>query len=267
MKLDFYKYHGTGNDFIIIDNRNLKVKLSTKQIAHLCHRRFGIGADGLMLLQNKKARLPDGQGYDFEMIYFNSDGNESSFCGNGSRCIVAFAKTLGVIKKKEAKFIATDGTHTAKINGEVVSIKMNDVKNIEIGNEYYVLNTGSPHYVIFANGIKNTDIVAEAKKIRYNDRFTKEGINVNFAEKNGKSVFVRTYERGVEDETLSCGTGLTASALASSLKGVSTGENECKISTPGGELMVHFHREKDNSFSDIWLEGPAAFVFKGEIEI
>ena len=260
MKFDFHKYHGTGNDFIIIDNRTLKIKLNTQQIAHLCHRQFGIGADGLMFLQNKK-------GFDFEMVYFNSDGNESSFCGNGSRCIVAFAKERGVINKNESTFIATDGVHTAKIKGELISMKMNDVKNIEIDNDCYLLDTGSPHYVKFAKGVKGADLVAEGRSIRYNDRFKREGINVNLVEKNGKSVFVRTYERGVENETLSCGTGVTASALASSLKGVSTGENDCKISTPGGELTVRFHRGNNNSFSNIWLEGAAMLVFKGEITI
>ncbi|MBI3502982.1 MAG: diaminopimelate epimerase [Bacteroidetes bacterium] len=260
MKFEFYKYHGTGNDFIIIDNRKLKVKLNTKKIAHLCHRRFGIGADGLMLLQNKK-------GFDFEMVYFNSDGNESSFCGNGSRCIVVFAKELKVIKKSETTFIATDGIHEAKIKGDIIGIKMRDVKNIEEDENYYLLNTGSPHYVKFTEGVKSAEIISEAKRIRYSERFSKEGVNINFAEKNGKSIFVRTYERGVEDETLSCGTGVTATALASAVKGISTAENHCKISTLGGELTVRFHRGNGNSFNDIWLEGPATFVFKGEIKI
>lgn len=267
MNLTFSKYHGTGNDFIIIDNRKLNVKLNTKQIAHICHRKFGIGADGLMLLQNKK-------GYDFEMVYYNADGNESSFCGNGSRCIVSFAKKLGIIKKTETKFITTDGIHTAKLplrppKGRVmhVRIKMKDVKNIEMAPDHYLLDTGSPHYVKFTNGVKSADIVAEGRNIRYSDQFKKEGVNVNLAEKNGKGIYVRTYERGVEDETLSCGTGVTASALASSLKGISTGKSHCKILTPGGELTVRFHRKKGNSFSDIWLEGPATFVFKGEVTI
>jgi len=260
MKIVFHKYQGTGNDFIIIDNRKLKLKLSTKQIAHLCHRHFGIGADGLMLLQNKK-------NYDFEMVYYNSDGKESSFCGNGSRCIVAFAKALGLVKKTETTFIATDGIHTAKINGDVISMKMRDVKNIEAGKNYYLLNTGSPHYVRFVRGVKTADIVSEGKNIRYSDRFKKDGVNVNLAEKNGKGIYVRTYERGVEDETLSCGTGVTASALASSIHGISTAKTHSKILTGGGELTVRFHRGKDNTFTDIWLEGPATYVFKGEIEL
>ena len=260
MKFEFYKYHGTGNDFIIIDNRKLKVKLNTKQIAHLCNRRFGIGADGLMYLQNKK-------GYDFQMVYFNSDGRESSFCGNGSRCIVAFARELGIIKKSETTFIATDGVHTAKIKGDIISMKMRDVKNIEVDENVYLLNTGSPHYVRFTEGVKTAEIISEARKIRYSDRFKAEGVNVNFAEKNGKGIYVRTYERGVEDETLSCGTGVTASAIASAVKGVATAKDSCKILTPGGELLVRFHQENNNTFNDIWLEGPATFVFKGETKI
>ena len=260
MKFEFYKYHGTGNDFILIDNRKLKVKLNTKQIAHLCHRRFGIGADGLMLLQNKK-------GFDFEMVYYNSDGNESSFCGNGSRCIVSLAKELGVIKKNETRFIATDGIHTAKITGGIISMKMMDVKNIEVTAEHYYLNTGSPHYVKFISGVKTADMITEGRNIRYSERFKKEGVNVNLAEKNGKGILVRTYERGVEDETLSCGTGVTASALASAVRGIATAQDSCKIITPGGELLVRFHKNTGNSFSDIWLEGPATFVFKGEIKL
>ena len=260
MKLEFHKYHGTGNDFIIIDNRKLKLKLNTVQIAHLCHRRFGIGADGLMLLQNKK-------GYDFEMVYFNSDGNESSLCGNGSRCITAFAKSIGVIKKEKAKFLATDGEHEAIIKKNVVSLHTNDVATIEVHPDYYYLNTGSPHYVKFTNGVKSANIISEGRGIRYSNRFKKKGVNVNFAEKNGKGIFVRTYERGVEGETLSCGTGVTASALASSIHGISTAENYCKISTLGGELLVHFHRGKGTSFTDIWLEGTATFVYKGEINL
>lgn len=260
MKFAFHKYHGTGNDFIIIDNRKLNVKLNTKQIAHLCNRRFGIGADGLMLLQNKK-------GFDFEMVYFNSDGNKSSFCGNGSRCIVAFAKELGIIKKSETTFVATDGIHTAEIKGDIISMKMRDVKNIEVASGHYYLNTGSPHYVKFRRGVKDADMVTEGRNIRYSSRFKKEGVNVNLAEKNGKGIYVRTYERGVEDETLSCGTGVTAVALASAVKGISTTETHSHIITPGGELNVRFHKEKNNSFTDIWLEGPAAFVFKGEIKI
>jgi len=262
MNLEFYKYQGTGNDFILIDNRKMKVKLNTRQIADLCDRRFGIGADGLMLLQN-----PGATGRDFRMVYYNSDGNESTFCGNGSRCIVAFAKELGAIKKSETNFIATDGPHYANIKGNTISIKMKDVETVEVGKNYYLLNTGSPHYVKFIGGVKNADLVAQGRDIRYSDRFKKEGVNVNLAEKDGQGIFVRTYERGVEDETLSCGTGVTATALVAALKGISTTETYSHVTTPGGKLKVKFHKGKNNAFTNVWLEGPAAFVFKGEITI
>lgn len=266
MNLIFYKYHGTGNDFIILDNRKKKIKLNQKQIAHLCNRRFGIGADGLMYLELKK-------GFDFGMVYFNSDGRESTFCGNGSRCIVAFAKKMGVVKKNETIFQATDGIHIAKIiplKGRKiqVSIRMKDVYEIErISDSEMFLNTGSPHYVRFVSDAGRIDIIPEARSLRYSERFAKEGVNVNFVEKKGNGVFVRTYERGVEDETLSCGTGVTASAIAASVKGISTSERHSKISTPGGELTVRFHRGKAGAYSDIWLEGPVTYVFKGETEI
>jgi len=260
MKVSFYKYHGTGNDFIIMDNRQKKKFLKKSSIARLCHRRFGIGADGLMLLQKKK-------GYDFEMLYFNSDGNESSLCGNGSRCITHFAKKVNLLKKNKAHFLANDGEHEAVVIKNTVRLKMNDVKEIETGTDYYFLQTGSPHCVKFKPEVKSADIISEAKKIRFSERFKNEGVNVNFVEKSDNGIFVRTYERGVEAETLSCGTGVTASALAAALRGVASSENHCEISTPGGELVVRFRRQNDLSFSDIWLEGPATFVYKGEIDL
>jgi diaminopimelate epimerase len=261
MKLTFYKYEGTGNDFIIIDNRKFIFDIRNKKlIAHLCHRRFGIGADGLMLFQNKK-------GYDFEMLYFNADGNESSLCGNGSRCIVAFAKQTGALKNNKVKFLASDGEHEAKIRKNKICLRMNDVKNIEVYPDYYYLNTGSPHYVKFVNRLNNIDVVKEGRAIRYSKKFRKNGVNVNFVQKKGDKIFVRTYERGVEDETLSCGTGATASALVASLLNISTTENYCKILTLGGELLVRFCRKTNDRFTDIWLEGPATFVYKGEIII
>lgn len=259
MRVSFSKYHGTGNDFILIDNREMKFPASQKLVASLCHRHFGVGADGLMLLQNKT-------GYDFEMIYFNSDGNTSSMCGNGGRCITVFAKTLGVINDK-AKFIAIDGEHESEIKNDVVKLKMNNVDGIEVGNDYFFLNTGSPHYVVFNNNVNELDVVAEGRKIRYNNHFKKEGTNVNFVQKTDDGILVRTYERGVEDETLSCGTGVTACSIVASLKNISTQSNLCKVKTPGGNLIVHFKKQNENSFSDIWLEGAATFVFKGEIKI
>jgi diaminopimelate epimerase len=254
MQLECYKYQGTGNDFVLIDNREKTISLTTAQIKWLCDRRFGIGADGLMLLELEP-------GIDFKMVYFNSDGNESSMCGNGGRCITAFAKHLGIITT-HAKFLAIDGVHDAKIDNEWVSLKMNDVRQVEVGEDYFYLNTGSPHYVKFVNGIENFDVFTEGKKIRNNDRFVFEGTNVNFIEKKNTELFVRTFERGVEDETLSCGTGVTAAALVAALKGVSTDKNSCTIKTLGGHLNVKFEKVLENTFYNIWLEGPANFVFK-----
>lgn len=259
MKIAFHKYQGTGNDFILIDNRRgVFNKKDVDLIKKLCSRKFGIGSDGLMLLQNK-------EGYDFEMIFFNPDGSKS-LCGNGSRCMVEFARMLGIVKDKIC-FITYDGEHKARIKNGSVSVKMKDVKSIEAGENYFYLHTGSPHYCTFVDDVRHFAVIESGKKIRYSERFRKDGTNVNFLEKNGNTVFVRTYERGVENETLSCGTGVTASALVASLTGIATSKNYCNIKTLGGNLKVRFSMNADNSFSDIWLEGPADFVFKGEIEI
>jgi diaminopimelate epimerase len=258
MKRTFYKYEGTGNDFILFDDReNLFDHTNTKLIAHLCDRRFGIGADGLMLLRNLK-------GYDFEMVYFNSDGNPSSMCGNGGRCISRFALDIGAVKKNEVNFMAIDGAHTAIIGPETVKLKMNDVNEIESGADFFYLSTGSPHYVKFTTNVPAMNVVSEGKKIRNSERFIKEGTNVNFVAQDNGGIFVRTYERGVEDETLSCGTGVTASALAAALKGIASSSEKCAVHTRGGNLSVHFKRD-GNHFTNVWLEGPATFVFKGEI--
>ena len=259
MKRTFYKYEGTGNDFILFDDReNAFDGKNVKLISHLCDRRFGIGADGLMLLRNK-------QGYDFEMVYFNSDGNPSSMCGNGGRCISRFATQIGAVKKNEIHFLAIDGAHTSLVGPETVKLKMNDVNEIETGNDFFFLNTGSPHYIKFIPNVSELDVFGEGKKIRNSDRFVKEGTNVNFVMQENGGIFVRTYERGVEDETLSCGTGVTASALAAAIKGIASSPEKCSVKTRGGNLTVHFKRD-GNKFSDVWLEGPATFVFKGEIE-
>jgi diaminopimelate epimerase len=260
LTISFYKYQGTGNDFIIIDNRSLSFNRNDNAlVAKLCDRRFGIGADGLMLLQNA-------QGYDFEMVYYNSDGKESSMCGNGGRCIVEFARTLGLVKEK-AWFLATDGEHEATLKPGFTSLKMNNVSKVELNAAYAYLNTGSPHYVAFVNNVENYNVFEKGKEIRYNDRFKVEGTNVNFVEKKYNELFVRTYERGVEGETYSCGTGVTAAALVASLKNVATTDSSCDIITLGGKLKVRFLKHPDNSFTDIWLEGPATFVFKGEITV
>ncbi|MFN4234668.1 MAG: diaminopimelate epimerase [Bacteroidia bacterium] len=265
MQIKFYKYQGTGNDFIIIDNRKEKFPISnTNLVAFLCDRKFGIGADGLMLLQNKK-------GYDFEMVYYNSDGNPSSMCGNGGRCLVAFAYHLGVIKKK-AKFLAVDGEHEAEIitkdgNSLQVKLKMQDVRNIEkIKNDLF-LNTGSPHYIKFVKNLSSFNVFEEGKKIRYSNKFKKEGTNVNFLEFKNNCLHVRTYERGVENETLSCGTGVTAAALAYAYLNDRKKIKSLTVETPGGILKIHFNKISKESFNDIWLEGPATLVFEGKIKV
>ncbi len=259
MTVNFYKYQGTGNDFVMIDNRTLGLTHNRELIERLCHRRFGIGADGLIYLQSK-------DGYDFEMVYFNSDGNESSMCGNGGRCLIRFAHDLGIIAT-QCKFWAIDGEHEGNIlNDGTVSLKMKDVEVIENSNGDYILNTGSPHYVQMVNEVKSLRVVAEAQKIRYNERFKAEGINVNFAQKlSSNELFVRTYERGVEDETLSCGTGVVASAITLSHK---SGQmlSTVYIETPGGKLQVSFE-PRANTYCNIFLQGPAVEVFEGVVEI
>ena len=260
MKIKFYKYQGSGNDFIIIDNREKAGdKLTTKQINKMCDRHFGIGADGLMLLNEK-------EGFDFEMIYFNADGNLGSMCGNGGRCIVQFASNMG-IKKNEYIFSAIDGAHKAKVDlDRQVSLQMKDVQGVEFSLDHYVLNTGSPHYVKFVTGIEDLDVVSEGRKIRNSKQFAKEGINVNFIETiDDDHIFVRTYERGVEDETLSCGTGVTASALIAAHN--DNGFNRVEVKSKGGNLSVEFDKISDTKFTNIWLSGPATFVFSGEYEI
>lgn len=260
MDIHFYKYQGSGNDFIMIDNRSSSLSLSTEQVSHLCHRRFGIGADGLILLEPEP-------GVDFKMVYYNSDGNQSSMCGNGGRCIVAFAKQLGIISDK-TRFLAIDGLHEASIAADgSVSLKMQDVKQMESGEDYFFLNTGSPHYVKQVANVEHMDVFAEGRKIRNSERFAEEGTNVNFIEKQDDALMVRTYERGVEDETFSCGTGVTAAALVAAVVGVSTGKNNCLVKTKGGTLEVSFEKVLEQNFYNIWLKGPAVMVFKGSVVI
>jgi diaminopimelate epimerase len=260
MDLIFSKYQGTGNDFIIIDNRNGNLgELDTHTIKKLCDRRFGIGADGLIILATK-------EGYDFEMIYYNSDGNMSSMCGNGGRCIVRFAYDIG-IHKSTYKFLAIDGAHEAEIDtNNMVRLKMNDVDKVEEHSSYSLLNTGSPHFIKYSNDVRKIDVQKEGHEIRYSDTFKNEGVNVNFVENTGEySIFVRTYERGVEAETLSCGTGVTAAALVSAHN--ERGFNEVEVKTMGGNLSVEFNKNGDEHFTDIYLCGPAIFVFKGNIKM
>lgn len=254
----FYKYQGTGNDFIIVDNRHLNFdKNNANLIAHLCDRKFGIGADGLILLEEHSS-------FDFKMVYFNADGNQSSMCGNGGRCIVHFAKFLGIIQDN-TRFEAIDGEHIAKIEDDVVHLQMQNVSQIEAENGDLILDTGSPHFVRQVQEVKNIDVAVEGAKIRYSPPFRVNGINVNFIEELGNDEFaVRTYERGVEDETLSCGTGVTAMALAMDSIG-KVSNNHAILQTEGGPLKVSFDR-KGSGYENIWLIGPATQVFKGEIE-
>lgn len=260
MNLHFYKYQGTGNDFVLIDNRNGEYNnLSEEDIKKICHRRFGVGADGFMKLNEK-------EGYDFEMVYYNADGREGSMCGNGGRCIVKFAHDLG-IKKLQYHFLATDGDHDAEIDEQgIVSLKMNDVASITKYKNDFVLNTGSPHFVQLTIDVMNLDVVKEGKAIRYNKDFEKEGINVNFVEvKDDENLIVRTYERGVEDETFACGTGVTAAALV--FYHNENGFNSIDIQVLGGNLNVRYKRNPDGSYENIWLKGAAVKVFNGEIII
>ncbi|KAA3620562.1 MAG: diaminopimelate epimerase [Flavobacterium sp.] len=257
MTIEFFKYQGTGNDFIIIDNRlDIFPKNNTKQVSQMCDRKFGIGADGLILLEQHKQA-------DFRMVYYNSDGNLSSMCGNGGRCITHFAKSLGVFENS-AVFEAADGMHKATIENKIVSLLMNDVGDVSVNNNYVFLDTGSPHHVSLVDDLSEFDVFQEGRRIR-NQLYGEEGSNVNFVQKKGDSTFaVRTYERGVEDETLSCGTGVTAVALAMHAIG-ETSANEVNLRTPGGDLKVRF-RKKENGYTDIYLIGPAVQVYKGEWE-
>lgn len=257
----FYKYQGAGNDFVIIDNRNgLFDSGNVDLVEHLCDRRFGIGADGLMLLQ-------DVADHDFEMVYFNADGRQGSMCGNGGRCIVAFARDLKIIDR-EADFLAVDGVHHAQVHGQAgwISLQMNDVDLIEQDGDAYILNTGSPHYVklVSKNTLVNFAVVEEGRKIRYSHAYRDGGINVNFVEVDGDGYHLRTYERGVEDETLACGTGATAAALAMAWHNGADGVFQTPIRVQGGNLTIRFVKE-GMRFTRVFLEGPATFVFKGEI--
>jgi len=255
-KISFYKYQGTGNDFIFIDNRDKCFDYQDiSKINYLCNRKFGIGADGLVLIENHSD-------YDFEMIYFNPDGSQS-FCGNASRCCTMFAKKLALITDN-TRFLAIDGGHEAFIKNELIYLKMNDVENFETLGEDCFLNTGSPHFIRYVSELDNYPVIEQGRSIRYSQRYSEKGTNVNFVqlEKENK-VVVRTYERGVENETLSCGTGVTAVALAASFKNYIS---PVKVKTLGGDLQVSFKRE-NGRFEEIYLIGPAVLVFEGQIEV
>lgn len=254
--IEFYKYQGTGNDFVMIDNRDLEFPKEKELIERLCDRRFGIGGDGLILLE-------DDENSDFRMVYYNSDGNESTMCGNGGRCIVAFAHFLDIFENT-ATFMAVDGLHEAEIHNGIVKLKMIDVAGISKDGEDSVLNTGSPHFVQYVEDVENFKVYDEGNKIRNSATYRNDGINVNFVEETGENeIFVRTYERGVEDETFSCGTGATAAALVYMKD---RHEHMVSVKVLGGNLKVYAEQNGD-SFQNVWLEGPAKQVFRGKIDI
>jgi diaminopimelate epimerase len=268
MNIQFYKYQGAGNDFIIIDGQEINPFQihpdPTSLVSFLCDRRFGIGADGLMVL----VQHPE---YDFQMIYFNSDGNISSFCGNGGRCIVAFAHHLRIIEAETA-FLAADGIHKAAIreikgNQYQVSLGMNNVSEVKEMGEDLFLDTGSPHLVKFVDDPEMVDVFEMGRMIRYSEPFKEKGTNVNFAAVKENQVHIRTYERGVENETLACGTGITATAIASYIRGFRPENNNFRVKAKGGDLRVRFSTQTGESFRNIILEGPATMVFQGYVYV
>lgn len=256
MLLKFFKYQGTGNDFVMVDNREGSFpKTDTRLVALLCDRKFGIGADGLILLENDAQE-------DFGMVYYNANGKLGSMCGNGGRCLVAFAKHLDIIGTKTT-FTAVDGLHRAMITDNIVTLHMQDVPEIILSPDHIFLNTGSPHHIQIVDDLEGLDVYKEGKKLRY-DLYGEQGSNINFVKPLADDSFsIRTYERGVEDETLSCGTGVAATALAMHKLG-RTGKNEIIIKTLGGDLTVKFDVLNDGYYN-ICLIGPAKLVYKGEI--
>jgi len=258
MELIFHKYQGAGNDFVMIDNRTNSISLSSTQIALICDRRFGVGADGLILLE-------DSENSNFKMCYYNADGALGSMCGNGGRCVVAFAKRLNLFSKS-CIFEAYDGLHNAEVlENQNISLEMSDVTEISLHNKNYLLDTGSPHLVCFVDAVKELSIKEEGAKIRYSTSFSKQGVNVNFAQIKNGEIVIRTYERGVEDETLACGTGATATAIAAFYSGLIT-KSSIKLIALGGDLQVSFTKT-DNVFTNVKLVGGAEFVFKGNIYV
>jgi diaminopimelate epimerase len=257
-KIEFEKYHGTGNDFVMIDDRRKQFAVDAHEIiARICHRRFGVGADGLILIRNHSDA-------DFEMIYFNSDGHLTTLCGNGSRCAVQFASTLGMIGNS-CTFMTTVGQLHGSLEKGLVSVKMQDAVPPEEHRGHFFVNTGSPHHICFVDDVQSHDVQREGRNIRNSAAYGTAGCNVNFVQKTGRSeLFVRTYERGVEDETLSCGTGVVAAALAGASMGL---KSPVHIKTRGGKLRVNFDDGKNGAFTNIILTGPAEFIFRGEFAI
>lgn len=258
----FSKYQGTGNDFILVNGDSETVDpANASEIQRWCDRRFGIGADGFILIR----RHPD---CDFEMLFFNNDGLPGSLCGNGGRCAVKFAEEEGFFVGKECTFIAFDGVHQARLTAGQVALRMSDVLRTTPGKGRVVLDTGSPHYVTLVEDLSDIDVVETGRAIRYSTEFRKKGINVNFVETEEQDLLkVATYERGVEDETLSCGTGAVAGAIGHYLLSGATSpqEQQVEILTRGGKLKVRF-TPHGSEYRNIWLTGPAVKVFSGTLE-
>ena len=258
MQLKFSKYHGTGNDFIMVYNYNDSYCLSQSDVKKICNRRFGVGADGLIIIENSLDA-------DFKMTYYNADGFVGSMCGNGARCAVSFAKELELIQN-QCEFLAYDGMHKGLIleNG-LVSIEMVDVSLIEVQNNIWKIDTGSPHLICFRDNVLEIDVKHEGASIRNSSNYIKDGINVNFVQLTNNEIFIRTYERGVEDETLSCGTGAIASAIAAYESGL-LNSDRIKVNVLGGQLEVLFSKV-GSKYSNIHLIGPTKFVFNGEVDV
>lgn len=261
MIMQFSKFHGNGNDFVAINNMKGEISLLPSDIQQLCDRRFGVGADGVIELRMAKNK-------DFELIYYNSDGFPGSMCGNGGRCAVAFAQMLGIITGNQTVFSAFDGIHKAKVNKRInnktldISLQLADVLKISKDKNSFFLDTGSPHHIEFVDNADAVDVFQKGREIRNSDKYKPDGTNVDFVEMKHDSIYVRTYERGVEDETLSCGTGVTASAIAT---GLVLGITKVAISTKGGEFAVSFDLDFEKMMAkNIWLTGPAELVFNGE---
>jgi diaminopimelate epimerase len=254
--IQFSKYQGTGNDFIMIDNRDGAIQLSTHQVVYLCDRKFGIGSDGVVMIESHANE-------DFYMIFYNPDGSQS-FCGNGSRCAVAFARQLGIVGN-HGMFGAIDKPHAFVVNDDEIAIQMRDVEAVKWEESQCVIQTGSPHFIRRVEDPDKLDVAFEGAAIRYSNRFTQEGINVNFVRMGEGELWMRTYERGVEAETLSCGTGVTAAAL--SLAALQPSVREVLVHTRGGDLKVKLEPTVDGGFHDVWLCGPAKEVFQGTIEL
>jgi len=257
MKISFYKYQGTGNDFVMIDGRENQLDLTKKQIQEICDRRFGIGADGVIILKNH-------DDCDFEMDYYNADGSQS-FCGNGSRCAQAFANKIDIVRG-DSYFKAIDGFHHGKAIEYFFATQMKDVDEVQKLEKDYFIHTGSPHYIRYVDDVEKIDVEKEGAAIRNSEPYKKDGVNVNFVSIGKKVLNVRTFERGVEAETFSCGTGVTAVAMSFLVK-ENTHQPSVSIKTKGGKLQIDLERTAEHQFENVWLIGPAKEVYAGSIEL